>query len=184
MRASLRAAAILLAAQLGGASITELGAQAGPPAGGPGNPACTLLTAAEIRAATGRDYDKPSPGDAPGEGIGGGASCQWGGPSFTPGPELPLLSVVLIPPRQGGSYTQLSLSRPPMRGCARETLRGIGDLGYLEICERGRGAVAYIKAGRNDVIVQADPVSDKPPASSRPVVLALAKTVVAKARTR
>ncbi len=185
MHPIIRSAAVLLTIELGASVATGLAAQGGAPSSpSSSNPACALLTAEEIRAATGRDYDRPTPGDDMGEGIGGGASCQWGGPSFMPGEARPLLSVVFIPPGSRGSYTESSLQRPPMKGCTRETLRGVGDLGYLEICERDRGAVAYIKAGRNDVMVQADPEEGKPPASSRPVVLALAKTVVAKARAK
>jgi hypothetical protein len=48
---------------------------------GAGNPACGLLTAADLAQATGKSYDAPSPGDGMGEGAGGGASCQWGDPA-------------------------------------------------------------------------------------------------------
>lgn len=161
---------------------TDLAAQGGPsPAA---NPACALLTDQEIRTATGRTYDAASPGDDLGQGAGGGASCQWGGPTFGPGEDLPLLGVVFIPESPRGSYTEHSLKRKPMPGCARETLRGVGDRAFIETCERSRGPVAYVRVGRNDLVVQADPESGKPVASAKPVVIALAKVAAAKARGR
>jgi hypothetical protein len=181
MPSTSRVVALALAIQLAPALAAGLAAQGGPGGAAGGNPACTLLTPAEVEAATGRDYDQASPGDAMGEGAGGGASCQWGGASFIPGKEQPLLSVVFIPAQPRGSYTEFSLEQKPMKGCTRETLRGIGDLGFIETCERSRGPVAYIKAGPNDLIVQADPEEGKPAASARPVVVALAKSAVARA---
>jgi hypothetical protein len=148
------------------------------------NPACSLLTDQEIRMASGRDYRPGSPGDELGEGAGGGASCQWGGSSFTPGESRPLLSLVFIPPSDRGSYTEGSLKMAPRKGCTRETLPGVGDVAFVESCERGRGPAAYVKAGPNDLIVQADPEEGKPPASARAVVVAVAKAAAAKARDK
>src|ERR1044071_6825394 len=77
-----------------------------------GNPACAVLTVAEIRTATGfTGYDRPSPGDPPGQGAGGGASCQYEAPRFAvdakgnaiPVGKGPLLSLVLI---DGKNYTK------------------------------------------------------------------------------
>lgn len=69
-----------------------------------------------------------------------------------------------------------------MKGCTRETLRGVGDVAFLETCEGSRGPVALVKAGSNDLIVQADPKDGKPIASAQPVAIALAKAAAARAR--
>jgi hypothetical protein len=179
----MRSNTILTAVLLAGAPVnrTAAAAQVSRPSA---NPACALLTTAEVRSATGRDYGTGSPGDELGEGLGGGASCQWGGPSFRPGDDLPLLSLVVIPNPPNGSHTEKALKVKPFTGCARETLRGVGDLAFIEICERGRGAVAYVKAGRNDLVVAGDPAKGKPPASAKPVIVAVAKAAAAKARAR
>jgi hypothetical protein len=148
------------------------------------NPACALLSTAEVRRATAKNYDDGSEGDALGEGAGGGASCQWGVPSFRPGADLPLLSLVFIPKPPNGSHTEKALKAKPFPGCTRETLRGIGDLAFVETCERSRGPVAYVKTGPNDLIVQADPEEGKPLASAKPVIIAVAKAAAVKARGR
>jgi hypothetical protein len=132
-------AAIGGAALLGPARLTAAGAQA------PANPACTLLSTAEIQAATGTNYHQGSEGDALGEGAGGGASCQWGGLSLVPGESRPLLSLVVIPPGERGSYTQARLEAKPREGCTRETAPGIGDLAFVESCDKSRGPVAYVR---------------------------------------
>src|SRR6476469_363280 len=72
---------------------------------GADNPACALLTAADLEHATGHAYDEPSPGDDMGQGAGGGASCQWGDPV---GANLPMVSVVFIPLNGKKSYTEVS----------------------------------------------------------------------------
>ena len=64
----------------GGLTVTLAGMPGSrvQPRGPAQNPACALLTPAEIRTITGfPGYQNPSPGDAPGEGAGGGASCQY-----------------------------------------------------------------------------------------------------------
>ena len=147
-----------------------------------GNPACALLSEDDIKSATGIDYGSGDEGDPMGEGAGGGTSCQWGGPTFAPGPEKPLLSVVFIPPGKGSGYTEAGLKMKAREGCTRETLRDIGDLGYLETCAKGRGPVAYVKTGKNDLIVQLDAGTPDQMKAAKTKVVALAQKAAAKAR--
>ena len=174
MHANVRITALLLALGLGSALGADAAAQS--------NPACTLLTDEELSAAAGRPYGKGTPGDNLGEGIGGGASCQWGGADFMPGEDPPMVAIVFIPASARGSYTETQLSRKPARPCTRETLRGIGDAAFLELCERDRGPAIYARTGRNDIVVVVDPEEGKPLASARPRAIAIAKAVAPKAR--
>jgi hypothetical protein len=162
---------ILTLALLGTAAA--LRAQSAP------NPACALLTAADLQKATGKSYDNGDEGDPMGEGAGGGASCQWGDPV---GRGAPMISVVYIPAKGGTGYTEISRSRNARPGCTRETVSGLGDAAYIETCPKDRGPVAYIKAGANDLIVQMDAVAPATAASLKPTLIAVAKAAVAKAR--
>jgi hypothetical protein len=142
---------------------------------GAGNPACDLLTAADLQQATGQSYDAPSPGDGMGEGAGGGASCQWGDPA---GQDLPMISVVFIPSNGKKGYTEVSRGFKAQPGCAREPVSGLGDDGFVETCPGGRGPTVYFRKGRNDGIVQVDVIKPATPASVKPKAIALAKAVV------
>lgn len=170
---------------LGGALAPGLApaamAQAGVRAGNSANPACALLTTAEVRAASGHDYDAGDEGDAPGEGLGGGSSCQWGGAGFGPGKRLPMLGLVLIPRRQQ-SFTEAGLRRKPREGCTREQVRGLGELAYVEVCARSRGPVVYVKVGAHDLVVQLDAEPPATAASVKPALLAVARAAAAKLR--
>ncbi len=147
------------------------------------NPACSLLTLDEIRSASGQNYDDASPGDELGQGIGGGASCQWGGPSFVPGKATPMLGLVVIP-NTNGSYTANALKRTPQKGCTREKLSGVGDVAFLETCEKSRGPVAYASAGKWDLVVQIDAEPPATAASVKAPIIAVAKAAAAKLRAK
>jgi hypothetical protein len=153
------------------------------------NPACAVLTIAEVQAATGfPGYKDASPGDPPGEGAGGGASCQFSAPAFAmdargnpmKAPKGPLLSLVLI---DGKNYTR---TRAIGRGCRKEAVAGVGDEAYFEVCP-GDGRLKrtpplYVKAGVKDLIVQMDIEAPDTDAAIRPKVTAVAKAAAAKIR--
>ena len=166
------------------AAAFACGAGAGP---GPGNPACAVLSAEDVRTITGfPGYRTPSPGDPPGQGAGGGASCQF----ESPGPTVdekgnavnlkgPLLSLVLI---EGKNYTHtMSIGN----GCRKEPAPGVGDEAYFEVCPtrmRSRTAPLYVKAGTRDLILQMDIDEPDTEASLRPKLIALAKAAAARLR--
>jgi hypothetical protein len=153
------------------------------------NPACTVLTVAEIRSLTGfPGYRSPSPppDDSAGQGAGGSASCQFestgptvdarGNPVILKGP---LLSIVLT---EGKDYTRTAKAAA---GCKRDPVAGVGDLAYFEICPneiRSRTPPLYVKAGNKDLIVQMDIDKAETDASTRPKVVAVAKAAAAKLR--
>ena len=159
---------ILVLYLIGAAAVADLEAQAA------GNPACSLLTAADLKQATGRDYDDASPGDEMGQGAGGGASCQWGDPVSG---GLPMVSVVFIPSNGKKSYTEVSRSFKALPGCVREPVSGLGDNAFVESCPRDRGPVIRFKKGANDAIVQLDAGESGTPASVKSTAIALAKAV-------
>lgn len=154
---------------VGSAAGADLQAQA------TGNPACALLTPADLKQATGQAYDDPSPGDDMGQGAGGGASCQWGDAMS---PNLPMISVVFIPSAAGKSYTQARRANKAQPGCVREPVSGVGDAAFVETCPRDRGPAVFFQKGRNDGLVQLDAVKPATPASVKPKAIALAKAVV------
>jgi hypothetical protein len=142
---------------------------------GAGNPACALLTAADLEHATGVAYDAPSPGDEMGQGAGGGASCQWGDPV---GQGLPMISVVFIPFNGKKGYTEASRGVKMQPGCAREPVSGLGDEAFVQTCPRGRGPTVYFRKGKNDGIVQVDVTKAATGGSVKSKAIALAKAVV------
>lgn len=151
-----------------------LGAQQGP------TPACALLSVTDLRRITGNDaYPDHVNGDKPGEGLGGGSSCQYGGASFTPGKSAPLVSLVLIPNSKGEAASKRR--QKPGEGCVREDVRGVGDDALYEACPRGRGPVLHVTRGSNGMLVQVDakPTTD---AEARKQVIAIAKAAVANVR--
>jgi hypothetical protein len=163
----------MLAMALLGSAAATAQAQSAP------NPACALLTAADLQKITGKSYDPGDEGDAMGDGAGGGASCQWGDPG-TSGP--PMISVVYIPANGGKGYTEINRSRPPRPGCEREPASGLGDAAYIDSCPKDRGPAAYIKVGANDLIVQMDVRAPGTAASVKPTLIAVSKAAVAKTR--
>ena len=152
------------------------------------NPACAVLTTAEVRAATGfTGYGDPSPGDPPGQGAGGGASCQFSAPAFAvdakgnplPAQKGPLVSIVLV---EGKNYTR---TVPIGKGCNKETVPGVGDEAFFEACPQPRMTRTpplYVKAGTKDLILQMDIESPDTEAAIKPKVIGLAKAAAAKLR--
>ena len=159
---------VLVLPLIGAAVVADLKAQEA------GNPACSLLTAADFKQATGQSYDEASPGDDMGEGAGGGASCQWGDPGSA---GLPMVSVVLIPSNGKKSYTEVSRSFKAQPGCVREPVSGLGDAAFVESCPRNRGPVVRFRKGANDAIVQLDARKSSTAASVKATAVALAKAV-------
>jgi hypothetical protein len=153
------------------------------------NPACALFTAAEIRTITGfSGYENPSPGDDPGQGAGGGASCQYSKPVFPrvdasgkalPAGKGPMLSIVLI---DGKDYTRTAKLAP---GCTKESVSGVGDEAHFGVCASSREmrtAPLYVKVGSKDLIVQLDVEPPDTEAGMRPKAIAVAKAAAAKLR--
>jgi hypothetical protein len=163
---------LLTMALLGVAAATSL-AQSAP------NPACGLLTAADLQKITGKSYGEGDEGDAMGEGAGGGASCQWGEPGSR-GPAM--ISVVYIPAKGGKGYTEINRGRNLRPGCQRDPVSALGDAAYIESCPKDRGPAVYIKVGANDLIVQMDANPPGSSASIKPTLIAVAKAAVANAR--
>lgn len=169
-----------------GQQVAAQGRDGGSPKSG--NPACNVLTPEELRTITGfPGYKRPSPGDPAGQGAGGGASCQYesSGPSVDArgnaiNEKGPLLSLVLI---DGKNYTK---TMPMARGCRKETVSGVGDEAFFEICPSAgrlsRTPPLYVKAGAKDLIVQMDIESPDTEATIRPKVIAVAKAAAAKMR--
>ena len=169
-----------------GQQVAAQGRDGGSPKSG--NPACNVLTPEELRTITGfPGYKRPSPGDPAGQGAGGGASCQYesSGPSVDArgnaiNEKGPLLSLVLI---DGKNYTK---TMPMARGCRKETVSGVSDEAFFEICPSAgrlsRTPPLYVKAGAKDLIVQMDIESPDTEATIRPKVIAVAKAAAAKMR--
>ena len=146
-------------------------------------PACAVLSVAEIRRITGRaDYPDYVDGDPDGEGAGGGSSCQYGGRTFMSVNNPPMLSVVLI---KGKSWTERSRGSAPPPGCQRESVAGVGDDAFFQVCPASRlrrSPPLYVKAGANDLIVQMDVDPPATQESVRPIVIAVAKAAALKLR--
>jgi hypothetical protein len=163
----------------GGPALAALQAQAAPAREQPANRACALLTDQEIDAATGLDYGAADPVDDPGPS--GTASCVWGGASFATGASRPQLGVMLTQMLPKAVNAPFPAAAAPA-GCTRETLGGVGDKAYLELCDRSRGLKASVKVGRNRIFLQLDPEHGKPLASARPALVALAKAAALRAQ--
>lgn len=182
MPQTVRTAIVLFAAILTSGALSKICAQAtrGEEARS-ANPACALLTIDEVRKATGRqDYTNASAGDAPGEGIGGGSSCQYGAGWTADGP--PEFGLVLIPLNGKPSRTESDLRAKPRSGCERERLSGIGDVAYLQLCSVHTGLEAYVKSGASELIVIMRTRSPATLASVKPLVVAIARAAAAKLR--
>lgn len=143
--------------------------------------ACRLMTAADIRAATGRkEYARGTNGDPDGQGTGGGSSCQYGGETFAPGPYAPMVSFVLI---SGKGYTKMARGFKLSPGCKRETVPGLGDDAFFESCPRDkRGSPLYVKVGANDLVVQSDIQAPGTAVTAKQAEIAIAKGAIAKLR--
>ena len=146
--------------------------------------ACSLLTDQDLDTATGLDYG-PGEAIAIGQGNFGGTTCLWGGMGGDPAKDLPQVGVVFIPPSSRGSHTEFYRGLQLEAGCTRETLRGLGDLAFVDTCEKTRAGIrVYVKTGRNDVFLVVDQLQKRPLGWARPVAVALAKAAAPRARTR
>jgi hypothetical protein len=149
------------------------------------NPACALLTAQELDAATGLHFGPAQAFDKVGQGVFGGATCLWDGVwDQDSAKSLPQISVAFIPPKPRGSNTEFYRARKPDAGCTRETLRGVGDVAFADTCQGTVPSVrVYLKAGRNDVFLSVDMIDKRRPLSwAQPIAVELAKAAALKAK--
>jgi hypothetical protein len=149
------------------------------------NPACALLSVAEVRKITGReDYERPSVAAAPGEGVAGGSACAYEGAASSL-KEPPKIGFVLI---SGKDYARRhsTTKLPPGDRCKRESVKGVGDVAYFECCPcSAKSAPAlFVKVESDDLIVDADVEPPATEASVRSTMTSLAKAVEAKLRNR
>jgi hypothetical protein len=145
------------------------------------NPACALLSAAEVRKITGRDdYVRPWSSANPGEGVAGGSACAYEGDPASM-KEPPLIGFSLI---EGKDYTQLHSTTKLPGACRREPVKGVGEKAYFECCPcSARNAPdLYVKVGSKDLIVSAKVEAPATEASMRPIMISLAQAVAAKLR--
>ena len=162
---------------------TSLVAQSDKP-DSPTNPACPLLTDQELDAASGLDFGPGEAFDKLGQGVFGGATCLWGGVwNADPAKSLPQIGVVFIPSGQRGSNTDFQRVRKPKAGCTRETLHGVGDFAFADLCQGTVPSVhVYAKAGRNDVFLSVDILDKRPLSWARPIAVTLAKAAALRAK--
>jgi len=180
---------VSLAAVFAASALLSYAAQPPGDAARSSNPACDILSPEELRTITGYPgYKQPSPGDAPGQGAGGGASCQYQGgltvdaKGKAVNEKGPLISLVVI---DGRNYTK---TRPIARGCKNEAVSGVGDVGFFEICPSTAAAatrtpVLFVKSGSKDLIVQMDIEPPETAATTQAKVIAVAKAAAAKIRS-
>jgi hypothetical protein len=124
--------------------------------------------------------------DAPGQGAGGGASCQYQGGLIVDAKgkavyeKGPLISLVVI---DGRNYTN---TRPIARGCKNEAVSGVGDAAFFEVCPSAsaptRTPVLFVKSSTKDLIVQMDIEPPDTAATTQSKLIAVAKAAVAKIR--
>ena len=148
----------------------------------PADPACSLLTDQDLDTASGLDY---GPGESIdiGQGAFGGTTCLWGGMGADPAKDLPQIGVAFMPSGSRGSHTEFYRGGTPEAGCPRETLRGLGDVAFVDSCEKARpGVRVYVKTGRTDVFLVVDQLQTRPLSWARPVAVALAKAAAPRAR--
>lgn len=149
----------------------------------PANPACPLLTDQDLDATTGLNYSEGEAHDM-GQGIFGGATCLWGGVWDADSTKsLPMIGVVFMPAGSHGSHTEFYRGRQPQKGCTRETLRGVGDVAFADSCQSSSPSMrVYVKAGRNDILLEVNMLFKRPLSWAQPVAVALAKAAAPRAR--
>jgi hypothetical protein len=182
MHTLIRAATLALAFQQAASLTAKLAAQAAGGAARPPNPACPLVTEKEVEAATGLDY---GPGEDFGEldeGVGGKATCVWGGPGRVK--DLPEIGVFFFPTSARGSNTEARAKVKLRAECTRESVRGVGDRAFVESCGGSiSSASVYARTGRSDIAVQVYLKRGESMASPvKPVAIALAKAAAARAK--
>ena len=181
MHPFIRAATLVLALQQATTLTAKLTAQGNGRTAGPTHPACSLVTEKEVEAATGMDYRPGKEIDQEYQIIPGGATCMWGGPSMV-AEDLPEINVTFLAASARGSHTERRRKQRLAPGCTRESVRGVGDVAFAEICEGELyGVSVYARTGSNDVLVSAYEMKGLSKASVKPAAIALAKAAAARA---
>jgi hypothetical protein len=192
MHPLIRAATLALTLQQAATASAELAAQASGGHGKPTGSACALVTEKEVEAATSMDYP---PGDeieqeyVP---IEGGATCMWGGPGgglsatgVVVRQDLPEINVTFIAAGARGSHTEQRRKLRLAPKCTRESVRGVGEDAFAEICDGALyGVSVYARTGRNDVLVSAYAMKGLAKAAVKPTAITLAKAAAARAKSR
>jgi hypothetical protein len=185
MHTLIRAATLTLALQQAVTVTAELAAQGDGGAARPPNPACALVAEKEVDAATGLDYEPGEDFDELYEGVGGKATCVWGGPSLM-GEDLPEIGVLFFPASARGSNTEARAKMKLRAECIRESVRGVGEGAFVEICGGSiSSASVYARTGRSDIAVQVYLKRGESMASPvKSVAIALAKAAAARAKAK
>lgn len=140
---------------------------------------CSLVSLAEVKQATGNaGYTAGERGDA-GDGVGGGDPCNFEGIGMD---GAPTVSVISIAPNARGRYYDWLKRQKSRPGCTRNAVPGLGVDAFIEECAKYMDLPLYMRGKSYDVVVgiRASKAGDF--AASRPVVLALAKSVAPKIR--
>jgi hypothetical protein len=143
--------------------------------------ACSLLSVADVRRITGMaNIPDRTSGHAPGEGVGGGSSCIYGGKrGLVPQPDAtPAIQVALISPQEAKKYFDEYGRTGAPKGAKVEPVSGVGDAayGYVGL----QGLTLWVRKGQHTLVTA---MEIKPPATAesvRPTVVAVAKAAVAK----
>jgi hypothetical protein len=143
---------------------------------------CSLLSVEGVRRIAGRqEYREGSPGDALGEGVGGGASCQWAGPVFGgPAEPLPQISLVVVPPRDGERWTS-RVRASPRPNCSYTAALEAGPGAFIEDCARTELPI-YVPTRALDIIVAIRVEAPATNASVQPTLVSLANEVATRLR--
>jgi hypothetical protein len=184
MHALIRAATLALALQQAVTAFAELAAQGAGGAAKPPNPACPLVAEKEVEAATGLDYGPGEDLVELYEGVGGKATCVWGGPGMVK--DLPEIGVFFFPASGRGSHTESRAKWTLLAKCTREPVSGVGDRAFVETCEGSiSSAGVFAKTGSSDVAVQVYLKRGESMASPvKSVAIALARAAAARAKAR
>ena len=184
MHTLIRAATLTLALQQAVTVTGELAAQGAAGAARPPNPACSLVTEKEVDAATGLDYEPGEDFAELDEGVGGKATCVWGGPGMVK--DVPEIGVLFFPASARGSNTEARAKVKLRADCTRESVRGVGDRAFVEICGGSiSSASVYARTGSSDVAVQVYLKRGESMASPvKSVAIALAKAAAARAKAK
>jgi hypothetical protein len=184
MHTLIRAATLALAFQQAASLTAKLAAQVAGGAARPPNPACPLVTEKEVEAATGLDYEPGEDFVELDEGVGGKATCVWGGPGMVK--DLPEIGVLFFPASARGSHTEARAKWKLRAECTREPVRGVGDRAFVETCGGSiSSASVYARTGSSDVAVQVYLKRGESMASPvKSVAIALAKAAAARAKPK
>jgi hypothetical protein len=186
MHTLIRAATLALAFQQAASLTATLAAQGVGGAARPPNPACALVTEKEVEAATGLDYGPGEDFDELYEGVGGKATCVWGGPGGVKDLDRPEIGVLFFPASARGSNTEARAKVKLRAECTREPVRGVGDRAFVETCGGSiSSASVYARTGSSDVAVQVYLKRGESMASPvKSVAIALAKAAAARAKAK